>query len=317
MKFSAFILLGTLALVSCSKTSGTGISELEQKKEAITPENVNVLVNTSNEEEIFSLESRKARDSQFELLLDERLNLSSRILAARNYFSSFDFQIRHDIKKEEVLEALYFEATNEFSHRIPEIFEQVNPKKLSPFKAKNKAALSFYAIAAALDESNLSVSFYHLMKKALVKEKNEKELLRHEEPLVIKDSKEITIELLKARVDILTVLALENLTDKKNMTLGQKTKALLFKVTGGLLGSIDLPEIYDQSNTVTKDLAHKLLNQAVLTKNFLSEIGVSKSLDKTLRSALKKIDFNESKEDAAEDQRREELKSLINHLLEQ
>lgn len=313
MKISSFILLGTLALVSCSRSNETSVSEYDQKKESITPERVKVLVNSSNDDELLSLESRQTRDRQFELLLDDRLNLSSRILAAKTYFSSFDYQIRHNITKNDVLEALYFEATNEFSHRIPEIFEQVNSKKLSPFKAKNKAALSFYAIAAALDESNLSVSFYDLMKKSLIKDKAGKELLRHEEPLVLKDSKEISIELLKARVDILTVLAIENLTDKKNMTLGQKTKALLFTVTGGLLGSIDIPEIYDQSNDATKKAAKDYLSSALRTKNVLTELGVKKDLDKKLRSALRKIDFTEKSE---HDERKEEIKNLITKLLE-
>lgn len=314
MKFSAFILLGILTLVSCSKSGGSGVSSENDKRiEAITPERVKVQINATNDEEILSLESRRTRDQQFEYLLDDRLNLSSRILAAKTYFSSFDYQIRHNIKKNDVLEALYFEATNEFSRRIPEIFEQVNAKKLSPFKAKNKMTLSFYALAASLDESNLSISMLDIMKKALIKEKVGKELLRHEEPLVIKDNKEISIELLKARVDIMTALALENLTDKKNMTLGQKTKTLLFKVTGGLFGSIDLPELYDESNEATKKAAKDYLSAALRTKNFLTEIGIKKDLNKTLRSALKKIDFSEKSE---HDEMKEEIKGLIIKLLE-
>lgn len=311
MKFSSFILLASLALVSCSKSHDSSSSDIQDKRqEVVTPEKVKV--NKTNEEELLSLEARKMRDHQFELLLDDRLNLSSRILAAKTYFTSFDFQLRHNIQDQKTLEILYFEATNEFSHRIPEIFEAINPKKISPFKAKNKSALSFYALAAALDESTLSVSFYDLLKKALIKEKANKGLSLHEEPLVQKDAKEISIELLKARVDILTILALENLTDKKNMTLGQKTKALLFNVTGGLLGSIDLPEIYDESNEATKNAAKDYLNQALLTKNTLAELGIKKGLHKKLRSALKKIDF---KEKGHNDEKKAEIKNLIEKLL--
>ena len=126
-------------------------------------------------------------------------------------------------------------------------------------------------------------------------------------------------ELMRARVDITGALALKNLTDKDEMALGQKAKGLIFKITGGKLGSIDLPETYDKSNETTKEFTETYLDAAVKAKMFLREIGVEKSLEKTLKSAYKNIDFNEKKQTEAEkaqvDEKKDNIKKLINDLM--
>jgi len=207
-----------------------------------------------------------------------------------------------------------------------DLFERVNPKKISPINP-GKMEMSFFSLAVtihmnhhfqeeAVKAKNIStISFYDLIKKALTKEKEGKSLLAHEEVLLNGHNREMLIELIKARVDMFSAMALNNLTDKDNMTLKQKTKALVFKITGGRLGSIDLPETYEKSNEATKVFVEKYLDQALKAKLFLREIGIEKSLDKTLKAAFKEIDLNERSPKDSTDERRNNLRTLIKGLI--
>jgi hypothetical protein len=211
-----------------------------------------------------------------------------------------------------------------------DLYEKIHLDKMSPTK-NNKMDMSFYALSVAIhmnhsfhdlvakSEGKEALSMYDLVKNALIKDKNGKRLREHEEILLNGINKEILIELIKARVDMLSALALKNLTDKRDMTLGQKAKALLFKVSGGRWGDIDLPEVYDKSNEATKIYTEKYLDGAVKAKQFLVDIGVEKQLEKTVKSALKGIDLNESEDSGSTskdlDMHRQQIKAYIVELL--
>jgi hypothetical protein len=98
------------------------------------------------------------------------------------------------------------------------------------------------------------------------------------------------------------------------MTLGQKAKGLIFKITGGRLGSIDLPEVFDKSNDATKIYIEKYLDGALKAKVFLKDIGIEKKLEKTLFSAFKEINLTEKSIDSS-DERRIKIQSQIDQLL--
>lgn len=337
MKKSSIVLACLLLSSACSK-----VKELDKRTENMekSTEKVSAVTDEMKEttsimyQQIRSKEAEDTRDEKFAILMSEEAEIGTRITAAGVYFKSMEFQLWNDngsFDNKDALDVLYVDAANEFTRRMCDLYPKVNVKKMSPTK-DDKMEMSFYALAAALhmnhafqDEVAKSKNFeaksmYDLIKKALQKDKQNKPLKEHEEILVNGQNKEIMIELIKARVDILSALALKNLTDKRDMTLGQKAKALLFKVTGGALGSIDLPEVYDLSNDTTKNYTEKYLDGAVKARDFLKEIGVEKKLEKTLKSAFKNIDFNEKKlseeEKQKADGRKEAIRSLINTLVE-
>jgi hypothetical protein len=130
------------------------------------------------------------------------------------------------------------------------------------------------------------------------------------------------IDFLKARVDILSALALSNLTTKKNLTVVQTIKGGLFKISGGFFGNIDLPETYDPTDYVTNEFTVSYLSAAVDTRRLIQELnnGQEVVLEKTIKSAFEHISLptKEDKNDTGVtiiDDVKEEIRVLINHLL--
>ncbi len=279
-------------------------------------------------QQIRSKEAEDTRDKKFQILMGEEAGMGTRITAAGVYFKSMEFQLWNNNEtydSKEVLKDYYLDAANELTRRLTDLYDKIDTKKMSPTK-DNKMEMSFYALSATMhmnhtfqDElaksKNIEVAtMYDLIKKALIKERDHRVLLTHEEILMSGINKEIMVNLIKARVDIYSALCLKNLTDKRDMTLGQKTKGLIFKITGGRLGSIDLPEVFDKSNDATKIYIEKYLDGALKAKIFLKEIGIDKKLEKTLFSAFKEINLIE-KSDNSSDVRRLKIQSQINQLL--
>ncbi len=337
MKTSSVVLACLILTSACSK-----VKELDKRTENMekSTEKVSAITDEMKEtttimyQQIRSKEAEDTRDEKFHILMTKEADIGTRFTAAGVYFKSMEFQLWNDNDSFDNLDArdvLYLDAVNEFTRRMCDLYPKVNTKKMSPTK-ENKMEESFYALAATMhmnhtfqddvskNKNIATASMYDLVKKALSKEYKRKPLKDYEEILVSGQNKEIMIELVKARVDILSALALKNLTDKRDMTLGQKAKALLFKATGGMFGSIDLPEVYETSNDATKNQTEKYLDGAIKARDFLTDIGVEKKLEKTLKSAFKNIDFNEKKQTEDEklkvDTRKESIRSMINNLME-
>lgn len=335
MKTSSVILACLVAISACSK-----VQELDKRTEKMekSTEKVSTVTDEMKEtttvmyQQIRSKEAEDTRDEKFQILMNKDADMGTRITAAAVFFKSLEFQLFTDngtFDNKRTLNDYYLDAANEFTRRMCDLYDKINTKKMSPTK-KNKMEMSFYAIAASMHMNHTfqegkakskkqdSVSMYDLIKKALVKDATGKTLKEHEEVLMNGINKEIMIELIKARVDILSALALKNLTDQRDMTLGQKAKALIFKVTGGRLGSIDLPETYDKSNEATRIHTEIYLDGAVKARAFLKEIGVDMQLEKTLKSAFKGIDFNErnqNQDTKITDNKKEVIRTHINELL--
>lgn len=351
MKNSSVVLACLLLTGACSKVKELDkrTQNMESSTKAVSTTTVqmnettkqlaemtNDLKNTTETmyRQIRSKEAEATREEKFKVLMGSEEEMGSRITAAGVFFKSLEFQLftsNGTFDNQEVKELLYVDAANEFTRKMCDLYSKIKVKKMSP-TTENKMEMSFYAVAAAMhmnhtyhdlvskERGEEAVSFYDLIKTALIKDQNGERLLEHEEILLNGINKEIMIELVKARVDILSALGLKNLTDKRDMTLGQKMKALVFKITGGKLGSIDLPEVYDKSNDATKLYTEKYLDGAVKAKDFLEKkINTPKQLEKTIRSAFKNIDFNESgmsEEEKKGDSRKETIKGLITKLLE-
>ncbi len=280
--------------------------------------------------QIRSKEAEDTRNKKFTILNDKTKDIGEKFAAAAIFYKSFEFQLWTATGNDDqhAREALFLDAANEFTRRMVDIHSKIEVNKMDPTSlGKNQSnEKAFYALAAAAHynhhfqdqlvekkKSVVKVSFYDILKEALLKDSRGEALADYHEILVSGANKQIAIDLIKARVDMLSALALKNLTDKSNMSLGQKAKGLLFKISGGKLGSIDLPETFETSNTATKHLATTYLDAAVKARNFLKEIGVEKDLQKTLLSAYKHLEIeSESEKDEKE---KTEIKTLIEELL--
>jgi hypothetical protein len=337
MKKSSLVLACLLFAGACSK-----VKELDKRTENMEKATSKMSATTDDlkdtttvmYQQIRSKEAEDTRDEKFDILLRDEADMGSRVTAAGVYFKSMEFQLWNDngtFDDQNALEVLYIDAANEFTRRMNDLYSKVDTKDMSP-TGEDKMDLSFYAVAAAIHMNHTyqedvarrkhieTVSMYDLIKKALLKDANHKPLQEHEEILINGINKEIMIELIKARVDIMSALALKNLTDKREMTLSQKASGLLFKASFGKLGKIDLPGVYDESNDATKTYATKYLESANKAKAFLKEIGVTKSLEKTVKSAYKNINLGEGKAGAVvkmdADSKKENIKNLINSLMD-
>lgn len=279
------------------------------------------------------------RNAQWKILKDEKEQFGAKIAAACVLYKSFEFQLWRGKGKdtEHARELLFVDAANEMTKHLGDIYKKINPKKMSPTKDGEGTSndQAFYALALGMHmnhnfqeeltagkSSIKKTSFYDLIKKSLRKEDLKGNTTEHETKLVSGLNREIMVELIKARVDILSALALKNLTDKRKMTFGQKISSGLFEITKGALGSIKLPVIYAKSNDATKDETIDFLDAAQKARIFLVEIGEEKQLGKTLKSAFKEIDLDEGQdpsqsqsETKGESLKREEIKSLIASLL--
>lgn len=345
------VLLAVLSLsVSCSKVEKAekNMDQMKNKTEQMSATTDEMKETTTvMYQQIRSKEAEDTRNKKFEILTSKDEGFGAKIAAAAVYFKSFEYQLwtaQKGFDDAHARDVMLLDAANEFTKRMCDLYEKINTRKMSPTKdgRAHRDEQAFYALAVTMHmnhhyqeelvDSKISVqgiSFYDVIKKAIDKDGYGQSLTDYEEVLVSGINKEIMIELIKARVDMLSALALKNLTDKRDMTLGQKVKGLLFKLSGGKLGSIDLPETYVKANEPTKKQTINYLEAAVKAKNFLDKQNIPKELEKTLKSAYSKIELgNPARQEsdnevmevgetkAESDQKKVEIRSLIDVLLQ-
>jgi hypothetical protein len=325
-------------ITSGMATTTEGMAVTTQDMARVTKE----MKSTTNDMyiQLRSKEAESTRAEKIKELLNPASDLGTKITAACIFFKSFEYQLatanefKHD---EKMMDEMRLDAVNEFTRRMLDLYNKVNTAKMSPTKdgKKHSDELAFYAMAATLHMNHTfqintaehskakAISFLDIIKTALTKEKNGEALKEYEDQLLTGLNREITIELLKARVDIISAIALSYMTDKREMGIGSKLKALLFMGTKGKLSGIELPLTIEDSNSSTKLNAKKALDEAVNTRNFLKSLGVEKKLEKMVRSAYSNIDIvrvMERKESRGEKipgkEELEEIDRLIKELLE-
>lgn len=327
MKKSSIIIATLLLGVSCSK-----VQDSTKNIERSTHESTQVANDSLFLERAKS--SEDTRSNKKNILLNSKSNLGDKMRAAEVYFKNFEFQLLTDkeFDDQDTRNSFYLDAVNEFTAWVSDIYRSVKPSKMSPLNEGKESEDSLYAISIALHANHLQqeklakkrgqepVSFLEIIKRALKKDMLHEELLDYEEVLVNGINKEIMVELIKARMDMMANLALKNLTDSREMDLTQKSKKAIYKITGGRFSGIDVPEVYDVSNDATKSFTGRYLDASIRAKLFLREVGAQKVLDKSLKSAFSNIDFNESKMTADQksevDEKKDKIRYLINTLLD-
>jgi hypothetical protein len=252
------------------------------------------------------------RDQKFRIITGRNHEMGLRLIAAEAIYKSYNGDL--------------LDVLTEFTARLEEIYHRIDVRRMSPLGRGKKSDMEkgFYALSAKLDVGLLAegrgarvVSFYSIMKTALVKEIRGEDFLPFEETLIVGPNKEMVLELIKARVDIFSAMALELLTDGRDMNLTQRAKRSIFQITGGRYGGIDLPEVYSTANETTKKEIESLLNSAVEARDFLAQIGVTKDLERNLLSAFSHIDFQmpSGPNPVSEEPAQVRIKDLIKRLL--
>ena len=343
MNKSSALLLAGLLLVSCSKVDKAmnATTSLDKKTGALSDNTAAVKENAGTMYEQFrSKESEEARARKFAEIIDDKAPKASRFGTKSNnaviYYEAMEFQLwtgSAEFDTAEKRQEMFEDASNEFTRRLCDLYDVINTKKMSPTKdiKGNNEEFAFYALAIGMhfehgyqkaqskDAGFKEITFYDIVKKALMADYKKQNMESHLGILVQGVNKEIMIELLKARVDMISALAVKNLTDKRKMTLGQTLKAALFKASFGHLGGLDLPETFSKNNQQTNDRVIELLDGANKTKEFLASIGVAKTLDKNLRSVFQNIDLEgDSQESSAfpkQASQRNNIQILINNLM--
>lgn len=289
-------------------------------------------------QQIRSKEARDTRNKEWAIIKSKKYGFGEKITAATVFYKSFEFQLWSDRVSVENMrdrDALLVEAANELTQQLGDLYKKINVKKMGPARTVfQNDERAFYALALSMHQNHhfqeksgqKTISFYDIVKSALDKEDSGETGTEYEEILVNDINKEIMVELLKARVDMLAALALKNLTDERDMTLGQKLKAAIFEITGGKLGKIDLPETFTRANEATKKYTIKYLDGAVKARDFLLYIGERKELEKTLKSAFEEIKLGDKEQRGRnnepviddsldEDSDKLKIKSLISSLI--
>ncbi len=348
MNKSSILLAGLLLLASCSKVNHlTETAENLDKNTASLSKNTKAVETTSGTmyEQFRSKESEEARARKFHEIVDDHGAKAERFGTKSNnavvYYEAFEFQLwtgSLDFDTRAKREAMFEDASNEFTRRLTDLYDVINTKKMSPTAdiEHNNDEFAFYALAVGMHfdhqyqktQANKAgfgeKSFYDVVKHALTLEYKKQDMEAHEAILVQGINKEIMIELLKARVDMITALAVKNLTDKRKLSLfsapTQAIKALLFKASFGHLGALDIPETFTENNKETNDRVIDLLDGAKKTKDFLASIGVTHQIEKNIRSVAQNLELAPKTEGDAKSlnlqaQQKQRISDLISGLL--
>lgn len=277
-----------------------------------------------------SKEAEATRTEKFDAVLSKNKGIGEKITSAAVYFKSYEYQLatlKETSRLEHMMDGFRLDAVNEFTRRMCDLYKKIKPEKMSPTKDKNLDN-AFYAFAAALhmnhhfqekvaESGHLNtVSFLDIIKEALKKEQSGERLKEYEDILLTGLNREMVIELLKARVDILAGIAFSYMTDKREMGIKAKGKGLLFKLSGGKLGSIKVPMTLDETNDSTRRTTIKTLDAAILMKRFLSEIGIEKNLEMYLRSGYSNLSFSTSQDQTQGNKEIDEIELMVKEILE-
>lgn len=313
MKMNLLTLLTLCFAISCAKKD-TGSSAPAKMQEKIIPAR----------EKSESYTATNSREQSMQIIQNRGTSFGSKMSAAENYFLALGIQNLSTLTDEERAEdvspgpereAVYLKAVREFILHTEDIARRIRMKQMSPMNEGKPSERAFYAIAAMMDSVLIpgQVSFYELIRQAMIHEANGKPLEEHEKLLMAEPTKKTMINLIKARLDMSAMLALKSLTTKDNISLLQRGSTLLFKISFGLVAGIELPETFATSSDTTKDQVVKYLDEAREAKDFLREFQIGKDLERNVRSAFMKLKL-EIPERASEDEEEDQELSDANAL---
>ncbi len=290
-----------------------------------------------------SAQSSVERRDTMELILDDKIEIGQKLTNAAKFFMAFEFNLYTNLKPYDDLairDMLFFDAVEEFYKDMASIYDTdikgefnvkkaISKDKMTPIHTgkwslkKRNYEQAFYAIAAAMHKKHhrqeynaqkngfLAVSIYTLMKEALLKDSQGATLTEYEEYMVAGKNKEISIQLLKARVDFILALAVNDAMDADEASFWP---GLLHVVTGGKLGKLELPSTFENSNEATMKEANKKIEEALSCYDFLLSIGVKHKLDKKVKNIYKNVELPKLDDIQAQNENIHEYREYIEQI---
>ncbi|WP_419171998.1 hypothetical protein [Halobacteriovorax sp.] len=287
-----------------------------------------------------SAQSSVERRDVFGLILNDKVEMGQKLTNAAKFFMAFEFNLYTGIRPYDnpaIRDMLFFDAVEEFYKNMASVYEtdvkgEFNVKKamekgkMTPIHTgkwslkKNNYEQAFYAVAAAMHKVHhrqtynankngfAEASIYTLMKDALVKDAHGATLSKYEEYMVAGNNKEISIALLKARIDIILALAIKDSMDKDEASFWP---GLLHVITGGKLGKLELPSTFETSNEATMKEANKKIEEALKCYDFLLSIGVEHKIDEKVKNIFDNVELPELDNIQAENENIHEYREYI------
>lgn len=328
MKRAIITLISLSALVSCSKVKKMenlteDMSNTTQKMSHTTNQ-MNATTNNMYPQ-IRTKESHDTRNKMMQIVLSDNQSLGDKIAAASAFYQSFEYQLwtnngTYDTK--EVREKLFYDAVNEYFMKLASIWDHIygqsnlaillnlDPNEMSPIETDAKEynyEMAFYALSLVMHMNNHhqkhlvktiggfeEVSFYDLLKNALIKEHEGRELKDYEHIVNAGQNRDIAIGLLQARMNMMLALAVKNSTGElKELTLAQKLKAFSFKLSNGAFGTFQMKSTFNSGNESTKRDVLEKLDGFAKTKSLLESINEPLNLDPVLKNIIDNLSIED------------------------
>ncbi|MES2527510.1 MAG: hypothetical protein V4598_10500 [Bdellovibrionota bacterium] len=337
----SFLIL-SFCVLACSKVKK--LDDMAAATDSLEKQTGEMAVNTGNTDTMYkqlrAKESAATRLDEFNNLINKDTLMETKITSAGIYIKAMEYQLATEdelLRDPHAMTSLKNDAVNDFIRKMGDLYSKIKLKDLDPTKdsKKHNEEAAFNAIATSMHlnhhhqeqiaEKNrmATVSMYDMIKNALRKDKLEMDArasgnrnpqvsyTSYEQILISGVRKEICIELIKARVDMLSAIALKFMTDKRDMEIGQFLRGLVFIVSGGRQGEINLPLTIQTANSATRQTVTDAIEGAMKAKRFLNnELKIEKKLNKTLKSAFEHIQIQ-----AEGDRELEKINSQIEELL--
>lgn len=258
--------------------------------------------------------------------------MGDKLKHAAIYFKAYEHQLfsaESCAEKEADRNDMYLNATQEFNKVMSDLYTSVQDEfdengnykgnvlaltkvKRGGVRGKKNDLMSFFAAATAMHsehhfqgtvrrrkgEKHTSKTMYQIIKTALEKDYNGKSTLVFEDELLAGYNKEMLVALVKARLNFISVLAIKYMTDKEQMTFGQKLKTLtdrFLNLVGIDVIDMEVPAVIEKANTSTTIKTVDYLEAALKVKSFLRTIGEEATLDEEVKEILSAIKIDTSK----------------------
>lgn len=264
--------------------------------------------------------SEMTRNEKLFAMLDPRRDMGDNLTDARIMFMAYEFQVWYGKAQGEELH----EREELILHAIEELYSRISVKHETLVESGRLEAMSpldlegsdktlermFYAIATTMhftnefqkvmikENQNIGVraeeiSVYDVIKSALLKDAGVEagELSKAETYVTTSAYRDLAVDLLKARMDFLTALAIKGMVDKDNLAAGQMARGLLFKVSGGKFGALQVNNIFAEGNKATREDVLAKINEALKTKELLDAIGERPMLQIEIKSILENLEL--------------------------
>ena len=317
----AFILAGCenpLNTMGEMKDTTKGMSQTTQEM-SVTTKDMKSITN-SMYVSLRQQASEMTRNEKLFALLDPRRDMGDNLTDARIMFMAYEFQVWYGKAQGEQLH----EREELILHAIEELYSRISVKHETLVESGRLEDMSpldlagpdktlermFYAIATTMHFTNefqkvlirenenigvraQEISVYDVIKSALLKDAGVEpgELSEAESYVTTSAYKRLAVDLLKARMDFLTALAIKCMVDKDNIGAGEMARGLLFKISGGRLGGLEVKNVFAQGNKATREDVLTKLNEAIKAKELLDAIGERPMLQIEIKSILENLEL--------------------------